>query len=161
MSVTPKPAAPPTADQIADMADAGDRISEYFTNDGSLSVMRKARNRVRDFCLYALISALFIGSALYAAVTDVQWGLFMRWFDIALLTFFLFGFFLEASRQLWKRRTFWYWTAFFFCVHSAAFGFYGIRAANWTGSTLGLTFMIESAFLAAFRTWIYRSFDEK
>ncbi len=50
--------------------------------------MRKAQNRIWDFCWYAFITTVFVGSALYAAIADVHWHLFMRWFGFAFLTFF-------------------------------------------------------------------------
>lgn len=112
---------------------------------------RTTRSRLRDLGLYLLIGFIVACSPLLAAVTDVPIDNFLRWWGIVFFTFFVFGFFIEGSRPLWKKRTFWVWTAIFFLAHTLIFAILAIRGVTWTGHSLWIISVAESAVLIVFR----------
>jgi hypothetical protein len=101
------------------------------------------RERVRDYVLYIVIGGAFI--AVSFAVED-KWGsdAFTRWGGLAGYSAILFWYFIDASRPLLRRRSFWALTAVLLSAHLTGFVIILTRVAQWRHLVHGDCFRVPS-----------------
>src|ERR1700745_672495 len=114
-------------------------------------------NRLRDYGLYALISLGIIAGVVAAAELKVPRNTFERWFGGAMFSAFLFGQFLENSRQLWKKRLFWVCTGVRLLAHCVVLRALFLRGTlpRSSGSWV-LLVCVEGFILICFRAMLRR-----
>ncbi len=112
--------------------------------------------RLKDFAAYVLISLIFLGSVIIAAVKGVPDQVFKPWFGFTLFTLFLFGQFVFRSRRLWKRRSFWLFLGAFFIAHVLTVVKLMHTVQNISGQWFVLLTLVEMIILLLLRRLLFK-----
>jgi hypothetical protein len=75
--------------------------------------------RKKDFALYCMISAAVVGTVIAVAESNANWDLFLKLFCLLGFTAIIFYYFIQSSRRLWHKQSFWALTSSFALVHFA------------------------------------------
>ncbi len=89
------------------------------------------RSRVMDFILYIAIGIASVVILIVLSRTSLSSDAFVRWGGLAIVTTFLFLYFINNSRQFFPQWQFWALTAILLFVHLAGFAILLTHVAEW------------------------------
>ena len=112
------------------------------------------KRRLRDLLLYIAVSASVIGLVFAMLAAGLTWDSFIKWFGLAFTTGSLFWYFIEDTRTLWKRRSFWSLIICFLVLHCAIWITLLIHVEHWKFIWFA-PILLEIAIFVYVRDWIF------
>ncbi|MBB5342806.1 hypothetical protein [Tunturibacter empetritectus] len=77
------------------------------------------KQRLKDVALYVAICMVIIGIVIAMFANGMSWDFFVKRIGFGISTALLFGYFLQGSRTLLRKKSFWFLFTFLFTVHCA------------------------------------------
>jgi|ERR1700733_1001946 len=112
------------------------------------------QQRLKDLALYVAICTVIIGIVLAMFANGMSWDFFVKRIGFGVFTAILFGYFIQGSRNLLRKKSFWLLLAFLFTTHCAIWVTVIAHAERWK-ITWFYPILIELAVFQLFRRKLF------
>jgi hypothetical protein len=89
------------------------------------------KQRLKDLVLYVAICTVIIGVVIAMFAEGMSWDFFVKRIGFGIFTTLLFGYFIQGSRTLLRKKSFWLLFTFLFSAHCAILIAVIAHAEHW------------------------------